>query len=467
MQTETELIGKRARSALSKDFVGETVIPGEDGYDAARRVWNATADKYPAIVAFCESAADVSAAVRMAQKIGVPLSVRGGGHQVAGLSVCDDGVLIDLSRMNAVDAFADGSPTRAGGGCLLGQVDSANAKVGRITPAGVVSHTGLGGLALGGGVGWTFRNFGLTCDNIVGAEVVTANGDIVYAGEGGDTELLWALKGGGGNFGAVTEFELKTYPLVDVILGQAVFALEDLPRAIEHYVNVMAAAPDELTAICITCLAPPLPGVPKSMIGQPSVMINAVWSGEDLEAGYAPVRKLVEGAAPTVVTVERMPYIAVQTMQDHLHPHGRSNYNKSRYLDRVDADTIKAMYTAAEGLPGIHCQIEILRLGGAAARVAVDATAFAHRSAGYILNIVAAWTEVEQTDVSIAWARNVYSSMDAFGSEAGYINFIENEPDRANSVYPPATYARLQALKTRLDPNGVFSGNVPIEPLAS
>jgi FAD/FMN-containing dehydrogenase len=465
MQAPTDLVGTRARAALPADFTGQTVIPSESGYDAARRVWNATADKYPAIVVFCESASDVSAAVRMAQEIGVPLSVRGGGHQVAGLAVCDDGVLIDLSRINEVIASADGSPTLAGGGCLLGQVDAANAKVGRITPAGVVSHTGLGGLALGGGVGWTFRNFGLTCDNIVGAEVVTANGDIVYAGEGGDTELLWALKGGGGNFGAVTRFELKTYPLADVILGQAVFALRDLPRAIEHYVRVMADAPDELTAICITCLAPPLPGVPKEMIGQPSVMINAVWSGEDLEAGFAPVRELVEGAAPTVVTVDRMPYIAVQTMQDHLHPHGRRNYNKSRYLDRVDAETIKAMYAAAKGLPGIHCQIEILRLGGAAERVAVDATAFAHRSAGYILNIVAAWTDAEQTDASIAWARRVYSSMDPFGSDAGYINFIDDEPGRVSSVYPPATYARLRALKTRLDPNKVFSGNVPIEPL--
>jgi FAD/FMN-containing dehydrogenase len=460
-------VGELARDAMSNQFGGTTVIPGENGYDAARRVWNATADKYPAIVAFCESAADVAAAVRAARQLDVPLSVRGGGHQVAGLSVCDDGVVIDLSRMNAVIATPDGTPTRAGGGCLLGQVDAANAKVGRITPAGVVSHTGLGGLALGGGVGWTFRNFGLTCDNIVGAEVVTANGDIVHAGEGGDTELLWALQGGGGNFGVVTEFELKTYPLVDVILGQAVFGLDDLPRAVEHYVSVMAGAPDELTAICITCLAPPLPGVPEQLIGRPSIMINAVWSGEDLEAGYAPVRELIEGANPALATVDRMPYIAVQTMQDHLHPHGRRNYNKSRYLDRVDADTITALYTAAEGLPGIHCQIEILRLGGAAERVPVDATAFAHRSAGYILNIVAAWTEVERTEASISWARAVYSSMDRFGSEAGYINFIENEPDRVLSVYPPATYARLQAVKTRLDPNNVFSGNVPIEPLVA
>jgi FAD/FMN-containing dehydrogenase len=453
----------RLRGALG-DLGQRSVIPGEAGYDAARRVWNGTVDKRPAIIAFCESPADVAAAVKAAQDQGVPLSVRGGGHQVAGLCVVDDGLVIDLSRMNSVSLSPDLSISRAGGGSLLGHVDAANAKAGRMVPAGVVSHTGLGGLALGGGVGWTFRHFGLTCDNILGAEVVTAAGDIVRAGADGDEDLLWALKGGGGNFGVVTAFDLKTYPLETVLFGQAMFTLEDLPEAVAHYVSTMNAAADEMSAICITCLAPPIPGIPDEVIGRPVVMINAVWSGDPL-AGQEPMRALIHSSVVSVFEIiEPMPYIAVQTMQDHLHPHGRLNYNKSRYLNRVDAEAIAALYSAGEKLPGIHCQIEILRLGGAAGRVPVDATAFAHRDAAFILNIVSAWTDVSKTDEHIQWARETYNSLDTFGSEAGYINFIDTEPGRVTSVYPEKTYARLQEIKRRLDPQMVFRGNVPIEP---
>jgi len=199
-------IGARLRSALGHAFGAETVIAGEAGYDDARRVWNGAVDRHPAMVAFCRTSSEVAAAVLAAREVGVPLSVRGGGHQVAGLSVCDNGLTIDLSTMCAVSV--DGGISHAGGGSLLRHVDTANAQAGVVVPAGVVSHTGLGGLALGGGFGWTFRNFGLTCDNIVGAEVVTADGRIVQAGEQDDADLLWALRGGGGNFGVVTRFDL-------------------------------------------------------------------------------------------------------------------------------------------------------------------------------------------------------------------------------------------------------------------
>ena len=459
----TEPPGAALRASLSGSFAGRLVLPEDSGYDEARRVWNGTVDRQPAAIAYCTSTSDVSAAVRAARQTGLPLSVRGGGHQVAGLSLSEGGLVIDLSELNTVTLNADHTVARAGGGCLLRHVDTATSEFGRIVPAGVVSHTGLGGLALGGGVGWTFRNFGLTCDNIVGAEVVTADGSVHHASEDDDAELLWALRGGGGNFGVVTAFDLATHPLVDVLFGQAVYPIEDAPQAIAHYVATMAKAPDALTAICITCGAPPLPGVPPELIGRPAVMINAAWSGDPQE-GVAPLRELIHTEKAAGADIIPMRYPEMQTMQDHLHPHGRFNYNKSRYLDRVDDSAIKALLEAGRALPGRHCQVEVLRLGGAAARVAPEATAFAHRDAGYILNVVAAWTDQADADRTIQWARDTYSSLDSVGSQAGYINFLELEPDRVLSVYPPATYERLRKIKRRLDPDNVFHGNVPIEP---
>ena len=463
---EYEQIGIKLRTALGASFGGRCVLPSSPGYDDARRVWNGMVDKRPALVAYCGSASDVAAAVRAAQDVGAPLSVRGGGHQVAGLSVADGALTVDLSRLNSVSLSADGEVSLAGGGCLLGHVDAGNARYGRLVPAGVVSHTGLGGLALGGGFGWTHRNFGLTCDNILGAQVVTADGAVVRAGEHGDEDLWWALRGGGGNFGVVTEFELKTYPVGDVLFGQAVFTLDQLATAVGHYVTTIDEVPDQLTAICITSLCPPMPGVPPELVGTPVVCINAVWSG-DLAAGEAPMRRLLESAGPAVAQVGRMPYVAVQNMQDAVHPHGRRNYNKSRYLVSVDDSAVKALRAAAESLPSRFSQIEILRMGGAVGRVADDAMAFANRDAAYVLNVVAQWEDPARTDELISWARQSYAGFDGVGSDAGYINFIDDEPDRARSVYPPETYARLQRTKRRLDPASVFRGNVPIVPAAS
>jgi FAD/FMN-containing dehydrogenase len=461
-------IGSRVLATLDGPFTGTAVLPGDPAYDQSRRVWNAMVDKRPALIAYCRSANDVAAIVRAARRAGAPLTVRGGGHQVAGLCVTDGGVVVDLSQLRSAAFDPDGTTVRAGGGCLLGDVDRATAARGRVVPAGVVSHTGLGGLALGGGFGHTFRHFGLTCDNITGAEVVTAAGSIVHAGAGEneDADLLWALRGGGGNFGIVTTFALHTHPLSHVLFGLAVFPLDDLPRAMEHYASVMADAPDELSVICITRQAPPLPGMPPEILGKPIVMFNAVWSG-DLQAGAGPLRRLIEAGRPAMSAVAPMPYVAVQTMQDDLHPHGRRNYNKSRYLDRIDDSAIKALLEAGGRLPGEYSQLEVLRLGGAAGRVPEHATAFAHRDAAYIFNVVAQWTDPARDQPHLQWARETYAALDCVGSDAGYINFFGGEPERVHSVYPAQTYDRLRRIKRRLDPDGVFRGNVPIEPAAA
>lgn len=460
---DAHVTARKLRAAMQNGFGGSTLAPREEGYDACRRVWNATADKYPALLALCESPNDVAVAIRAAREVGVPLSVRGGGHQVAGLAVCDDGLTIDLSLMRSVTVAPDRKTARAGGGSLLGDVDTGTQREGLIVPAGVISHTGLGGLALGGGVGWTCRHFGLTCDNIVAADVVKADGTFMHATEEADPDLLWALRGGGGNFGVVTAFEMAVQPVTDVLFGQAVFPVEDLARAVLHYRDAMLQAPDELTSVLVLRVAPELPAVPPELVGQPVAVINAVWSGE-LSAGDKPVRALIEAAQPAAFRIAPMPYLQLQTMQDLLHPHGLRNYMKSRYLDRIDETAARALLDATAKPAGDHSQIEVLRLGGAVERVDEDATAFANRQTPFLVNVVATWVEEHETAAHVEWARRTYAALDCVGSDAGYVNFIDAEPDRVHSVYPGKTYDKLQQVKRRVDPDCLFRGNVPISP---
>jgi len=456
----TANITERLRAKLGPEFSGRTSGPGDENYDRDRKVWNATVDKYPSLIAECKSHADVSAAVRASRDLDVALSVRGGGHQVAGLSVCD-GLVVDLAGMRTGAVDPARRVARVGGGSLLSDVDKLTQQRGLITPAGVISHTGLGGLALGGGVGWTCRHFGLTCDNIVAADLVTADGDLLRVNEHQEPEVLWALRGGGGNFGVVTTFELALHEVADVLFGQAVFALGDAAEAMTHYRDVMADAPDELTAVLVLRAAPPLPGVPPHLVGHPVVMVNVAWSGT-VEQGEIPVRRLIENSPSVASRIVRQSYLKLQTMQDEFHPHGMYNYMKSRYLTALDDGAIDALLTAASTAPGPHSQIEVLRLGGAVGRVPTNATAFSGRDAHFIANVGATWTNSSDKDDHIDWARHTYTSLDHVGSDAGCVNFLGDEPERARSVYSGTTYERLQQLKSRLDPDEVFSGNIAI-----
>jgi Berberine and berberine like len=248
-----------------------------------------------------------------------------------------------------------------------------------------------------------------------------------------------------------------------VLFGQAVFDARDLGRAAVHYRDVMLTAPDELTSVLVIRVAPELPAVPPNLVGRPVVVINAVWSG-DVTTGDAAQRELIEGARPTASRITPLPYLQLQTMQDKLSPHGLRNHMKSRFLDRIDDSAIRAFQDAAAALPGNHSQIEVLRLGGAIARVEESATAFANRGAAFILNVVATWVNEAETQAHVDWARSTYRNLDCVGSDAGYVNFIDDEPGRARSVYPGPTYERLQHVKARVDPDCVFRGNVPIEP---
>jgi FAD/FMN-containing dehydrogenase len=384
---------------------------------------------------------------------------------VAGLALRDGGLTIDLTPMRGVLVDPAERIAYAGGGCLLGDVDTATQAHGLMCPAGVVSHTGLGGLALGGGVGWTCRHLGLTCDNVVGADVVLADGSMLHAAPEENPELLWALRGGGGNFGVVTTFALRLHALRDLLFGQAVFPLDQAARAIGHYRDFMAAAPDELTSVLVLRVAPPLPVVPADLVGRPVAVINAAWSG-DLATGRRVLRELTGCRGTAASRSARVSYLQLQTMQDGMHPHGLRNYMKSRYLDALTGDAIDALATAAGSLPGPLSQIEVVRLGGAVSRVAETATAFANRQAPYILNVVATWQGVAETRAHVDWASTTYNGLACAGTDAGYVNFLDDEPDRVRSVYSEATYARLQALKAELDPDSVFRGNVAIEPAA-
>ena len=458
----TESTTTLLRDGLGGGFAGPTFGPGDPGYDHERRVWNATVDKHPALIARCTSPEDVATAVRAARGLDVPLSVRGGGHQVAGLSVCD-GLVVDLGGMRSGVVDPVHQRARVGGGSLLGDVDALTQHHGLLAPAGVISHTGLGGLALGGGVGWTCRNFGLTSDNIVGADLVTSDGELLRIDEETDPDLLWALRGGGGNFGVVTTFELKLYEVSDVLFGQAVFELPSAPRAIAHYRELMADAPDQITAVLVLRNAPALPAVPPHLVGRPVVVINAVWSG-DPAVGEPTLRRLIEEGQPTASRVGLQRYLDLQRMQDDMHPHGMYNHMKSRYLTSLDDGAIDSLVDAAASNPGDHSQIEVLRLGGAIARVPEDATAFSGREAAYIANVVATWTDPAQGSDHVRWARRTYDALDPVGTSAGYVNFLGEEPDRARSVYAGATYDRLCRIKARVDPTNVLRGNIAVPP---
>jgi len=462
-RTITSEVTAALRGHLGADFGGVMFGPEDDGYDSVRKVWNATVDTHPALLARCASAADVAAAIRAARDVGVPLSVRGGGHQVAGLSLCA-GLVVDLGGMRGGVADPARRRARVGGGSLLGDVDRLTQRYGLMTPAGVISHTGLGGLTLGGGVGWTHRHFGLTCDNVVGADLVTADGRLLRVNEHEHPELLWALRGGGGNFGVVTTFELALHEVSQLLAGQAVFPLSSLERAVAHYTEFMADAPEELTAVLVLRGSPP-PGmaVPEELAGGPIVMINAAWSGP-LERGEPVVRRLLEGAGPAFSRVVVRDYLEQQTMQDDKNPHGLRNYLKSRYLTRVDDGAVEVLRAAARSQPGAFSQIELLRLGGAVGRLAEDATAFSGRNQPYILNAVATWTDPAEDPTYIAWARATYAALDPVGSDSGYLNFLGEEQDRAKAVFAGPSYDRLRRIKASVDPDNVFRSNISIPP---
>ena len=412
-------------------------------------------DKRPALIARCASTADVISCVELAHERDLVVAVRGGGHNVAGNAVCDDGLVIDLSTMKDVEIDPDSRTVRAEPGLRWGDLDAQTQPHGLATPGGIVSTTGVAGFTVGGGIGWLGRPYGATCDSLLAAEVVTAAGDVLRASPDENADLFWGIRGGGGNFGVVTSFELRLHP-VDEVLGGAVFyAPEDAAEAIRFMRDLMADASDELNAIAIFATPPAL--------GRDALGVFICHIGP-LDEAEEEVRPLRRHGKPLADLIRPMPFLELQKQLDASNPEGLQNYWKAQYLDELTDDAIAAIADFGVRKPSTWSKFLLTVLGGAAARVGETETAFGHRSAPYIININAMWDGQPQTD-PVAWAREFWDAMQPFSGGGTYVNFLGNEgEDRVRAAYGAETYDRLVDLKTKYDPENFFRLNQNIRP---
>jgi hypothetical protein len=456
---------KVASRSLLERVQGQVLTPGEPGYEDARRVWNGNVDRRPLAVVRCADVADVQEAVRFARERDLPVSVRGGGHAVAGHAVCDDGLVIDLSAMTGVRVDPAAGTARAQGGCLYRHLDRATQAAGLAVTGGIVSHTGIGGLTLGGGIGWLMRKHGLAADNLRSCEVVTAGGERLVAGGSEHPELFWGLRGGGGNFGIVTSFEYGLHPVGPVVVaGMVAYDLDDGPEVLGCFRDLLAQAPDELGAIAVLRLAPPLAAVPAHLHGRPIVSVAVCHAGP-VEQGEAAVRPLRAFGRPLFDTVAPRPYLAHQQLFDPAFPHGRHYYWKSWKLPPLTDETIAAIVEHAARVTSPLSAITMFGLGGAVARVDDDVSAYPNRDAAHDINIVAAW---EAGDPEPArhqdWVRGLWSALRPYGRGV-YVNFLSDEPAASvRAAYGDDKHRRLVLLKRRYDPDNFFRGNHNIPP---
>jgi FAD/FMN-containing dehydrogenase len=445
---------------------GDVIQPGDSGYDDIRAVWNGVIDRRPALIAQCASVADVAAAVSFGRDQGLPVAVRGGGHNVAGNSVCDDGLVIDLSRMRDVRVDAERHRVHAGGGATIGDVDRAAQETGLAVPLGLVSKTGIAGLTLGGGVGWLRRAYGMASDNLVAAELVTASGEVKRTSTDENPDLLWALRGGGGNFGVVTSFEYRAHPVGPEVYFTLVFhPWSAATEALRFFHAWAAEAPDEVSAFGIVWHCPELDEVPAEYHHQPVVAFAAMHAGRPAD-GRRTLAPLREFGDPIADLSDTMPYLDVQQLFDEDYPDGMRYYWKSLYLTDLDDAAIAALIELNVTSPSPHSTLDLWQLGGAMARVAADETAFGDRSAPYMLGIEANWENPADDEANIAWARAVFETMRPYSTGAVYFNFpgfYEDPDDTTRTTFGP-NYDRLARLKKEHDPANLFRLNQNIKP---
>jgi FAD/FMN-containing dehydrogenase len=462
----TKTISDETLASLRGKLRGRIVLPGEDGYDAARTIWNAMIDRRPGLIVRCLGTADVIAAVNLARTEGLLLSVRGGGHNIAGHAICEGGLLIDLSLMKSVQVDPEARIARVEPGALLSDFDKEAQAFGLATPLGINSTTGVAGLALGGGFGWTTRKFGLTVDNLISAQVVTASGDLVRASAGENADLFWALRGGGGNFGIVTAFEFTLHPLgPDVWSGLIVHPFAEATTLLPQFRRVIADAPDELTVWAVMRKAPPLPFIPAEWHGKEVLVFAACYSG-DMKEGEKATKALRALGKPIADVIGPHPFTGWQTAFDPLLTPGARNYWKSHdFADLSDA-AITVIVDAAAHLPSPECEVFIAHVGGAMGRVAPDAMAWSNREAHFVMNAHTRWRDPAQDDVCIGWARQLFDQTAPFATGSVYVNFMpEDEPGRVEKAYG-SNYRRLAEIKRRYDPDNIFRMNQNIRPAA-
>lgn len=442
--------------AFSDAVAGKVVGPADPEYHSARRLWNASVDKHPGLIVRCAGAADVVQAVKFGRANDLLVSIRGGGHNVAGRALSDDGLVIDLSSMRAVFVDPAKGTARVQGGATLGDLDRETHAFGLAVPAGVVSRTGIAGLTLGGGVGWLVRRYGLTCDNVLSFEIVTADGNLLTVSADENTDLFWALRGGGGNFGVVTSFLFRAYPVTNVFGGMIVHARDRARDVIRHYRDFMTSAPEDLTAYAALMTTPD---------GHPAVAVIACFCGDPAE-GKRVLRPLREFGSPLMDAVQPMPFPAMQKLIDGAFPEGTYNYWKSNFLREMSDEAIDLIVMHANRMKSPLSVVVIEYYGGAAGRIGVSQTAFAQRQAEYDIGYMAQWTDPAEKEVHVAWARDMAEALRPHASGGHLLNFLgEESPDMIQAAFGP-NYARLAQVKKKYDPTNFFSINQNIKPAA-
>jgi len=454
---------QEVHSSLHRRFKGDLLRPGDDGYEDARVIWNGMAARKPGLIARCADVSDVQDAVRAASENGILTAIRCGGHSLAGFSTCDGGLVIDLSRMRRVTVDPEARRARIAGGCLLGSIDSATQKVGLVFPSGVVSHTGASGLILGGGTGWLTRRFGLSCDNVEGFTLVIADSSVVRANLKENPDLFWALRGGGGNFGVVTEFELKLHPLTSVVLAEGLTPEREIRGLLECWRDFMAEAPIDLKWNIDLRLASHENKVPIALRGRPVASSSLIWTG-DPEAGRPYLQRALSLCSPDSVSNKIVSLMNLQTMADSAFPHGRRYYTKSGYFSDLADVSIDRLLEAAATIPSPQTQIELAYLGGSAAQIGADETAFGDRSSPFILNLLANWSDPSADGANIAWIRGIFNKLRPAMKPGVYTNFMSgDEQDRVPEAYHDR-WDRIVTVKSHYDPNNFFRLNQNVPP---
>ena len=459
-------IDETALAELEASFRGEVVGRDHSEFDVHRKIWNGSFDKHPALIARCAGVSDVKAAVQFGQRTGLPVAVRSGGHSFPGLSVADDALLIDLGPMKGVRVDPEKRTARVQAGVLLGELDRETQAFGLAVPSGIVTHTGVAGLTLGGGIGWIQRKHGLSVDQLVSMDVVTADGDFVTASADDNSDLFWGLCGGGGNFGIVTEFEFNCVELGPEILAGPIFwAMEDSPEVLRFYRDWVADAPDELMTIVIHRKAPPLPFVPEELHGKPVVMVVCCWAGE-IEEGEKFIRPLREFGTVRADVCTRKPFLAHQAMFDPSFVPGRWFYFKSCDVAELNDEIIDITVERSLQIESPLTTWPIWQMGGAVSRRGNDETAFNGRTAGFTFNIGGSTETEEGFDHERQWVRDFWAALEPW-HEGVYINFLGDEgADRVRQSYGTEKFDRLQALKKQYDPDNFFriNQNIPRRP---
>jgi FAD/FMN-containing dehydrogenase len=461
------VLGDATINEFEATLTGSVIRPSDSEYETARRVWNHVHDKHPALVVRPASTDDVVRAVQFARSEGLPIAVRGGSHSIAGFSTCDDGIVIDLADMNSVEVDVAGKRAIAGGGTKWKDFDAATQAHGLATTGGLVSSTGLGGFALGGGIGHLTRKYGLTCDNVLGVEVVTADGSVVHASADENAELFWALRGGGGNFGVATSFEMALHPVGPTVLAGVVFYPGDeAVEVVTGWRNLLSDMPDELNTIVNLTTAPPAPFIPEEWHFKKVAAVVVCWAGDPAD-GDSVVKPLRALGTPFADLLGPIPYVELQQLLDGLWGPGAANYFTSAFLDALPDEAIATyadFHQQSSELP-IQEELHIHHLGGAMGDS--DATAFTDRTSPFIINCITRTPDAAQLPERVKWARGARDAMAAFGNGRTYVNFTgEGGADKVREAYPQETFARLQAVKDTYDPTNVFRFNQNIPPSA-